>query len=473
MEIEGLVKKLRRKKMLLTLSALVKEKSFDVWLVGGNIRDTFLEIPSRDYDITITGNAHRFSLLLAKKLKGNQFCLDRKLGEFRIMLSRKRTVDVKSIKDISKDIKERDFTINSLAFNLKDLKTIYDPLNGFSDLKKRLIRTVSNRVFEDDPLRLLRIFRFAATLGLSISQETMELAKKTVKKIDNVASERVRTELFLLFNSKKSFPYLKKMDSIELLAALFPEVEKGKCIPQHKYRSRNLKEHSLVCYDIMEKIIDKKRYFEFEGFTSIFQTFIKKHKVILKLSALLHDIGKLYTMKEDASGSVHFYMHEKRGEIRLKQYYQKRLSLSNKEVEILSLLILHHMRAHLLSRVEEITNHALYRFIKSGKDAIPGILLLSYADSISSTGGGKEVRKAEKTIRTILDYYVISKRVKAKRRLITGYDLIEKFGLRPAPVFKAILETVEKAHINGKIKNRKQALNLVEKILVMERLITK
>ncbi|MCK4395894.1 CCA tRNA nucleotidyltransferase [candidate division WOR-3 bacterium] len=461
-----LVKKLKRKRILLNLSKLVKGKPFDAWLVGGCIRDTFLGIPSKDYDITITGNAHRFSLLLAKKLNGNQFCLDRKMGEFRIMLSRKRTIDVKSIKDISKDIQERDFTINAIALNLKNLKTLYDPVNGIRDLERKIIKPVSKMMFEKDPLRLLRMFRLASTLGFSISKEAMELAKKTVKKIDTVASERVKNELFLLFNSKKSFPSIMKMDRIGLIAALFPEVEKGKLIPQHKYRSRNLKEHSLVCYDIMEKIIDEKRYIVFEGFTSIFENFIKKQCVILKLSALLHDIGKLYTMREDSSGSVHFWMHEKKGEIRLKEYYQHRFSLSNKEVETLSLLILHHMRAHLLSRENEITNHALYRFVKDGKDAIPGILLLSYADSISSSGGGKEVRKAEKTIRTIMNYYVTSRKVKSKKKLITGYDLIEQFGLEPGPAFKTILEAVEKAYIEGIVKNKNQALQFVKKIIV-------
>lgn len=465
MEIERFVKKLQRKKLLLSLSELIRGKTYDAWLVGGFIRDNFLGIPSRDYDIAITGNAHHFSLLLAKNLHGYSFCLDRKMGEFRVTLPRKITIDIKPIKDISEDIKERDFTINAIALNLKDLRTLYDPLNGFKDLQKKVIKPISRTTFEKDPLRLLRMFRLSATLGLTISKEGMVLAKKSVKKINNVASERVKTELFLLMDSKKSYSYIKKMDNIGLLAILFPEVEKGKLIPQHKYRSRNLKEHLLVCYDIMEKIIDEKRYIVFEDFQAIFENFIKKHRVILKLSALLHDIGKLWTMREDISGSVHFYMHEKKAEIRLKQYYQRKLSLSNKEVEILSQLILYHMRAHLLSRESEITNHAFYRFITAGKDVIPGILLLSYADSISSCGRGKEVIKAEKTLRMIMNYYVTSKRVRAKKRLITGYDLIKRFGLTPGPVFKTLLEAVEKAQIEGKIKTKKEALQSVKRML--------
>jgi len=465
METDKLIQKLRKKRMLLKLNSLLKTQTSDIWLVGGCIRDTFLGIKTNDYDIAVTKNAYDLSRFLAKKLKGNPFPLDRKMGEFRIMLPRKRTIDIKPIEEITEDMKERDFTINAIAFNLKDLKRLYDPFNGIRDLKRKSIVPINNLVFIKDSLRILRMFRFASTRSFTISKKAMELAKESVKKIDKVANERVRTEFFLLMENQKSYFYLKKMDSIGLIAELFPEVEKGKSIPQSKYRSKNLKEHLFVCYDIMEKIIEEKRYRVFEDFVPLFEKFINKHLVMLKLAALLHDIGKIYTMKKDASGATHFYMHEKKGELRLKRYYQHRFSLSNKEVEILSLLILHHMRASLLSRVDRITDHALYRFMKDGKEAIPGILLLSYADCISSSGGGKEVRKAEKTIRTIIEYYAVSIKVKARKKLITGYDLIEKFGLEPGPLFKTILEKVEKANIEGKIKNKKETFRFVKEIL--------
>ncbi len=465
MNNEMFIKKLKKRKLLLTISREAQNMPNELWLVGGYIRDVSLGIPSKDYDIAITGNATKFSRILSKKLNGHIFYLDRERKEQRITLRGRRTIDIKPIKNILKDLAERDFTVNAIAFDLKNLNTIYDPFNGFQDLKRKILKPVSNRIFNEDPLRLLRLFRLAGVLNLSISKRTLNLAQKSANKIDAVASERVRAELFALFEIEKSYKYLKIMDKIKLLKFLFPEVERGTQIPQKKYRSKNLKEHSLVCYDIMEKIITKKRYATFVDFTSIFEKFVTKHKAILKLSALLHDIGKLWTMKQDTSGSIHFHMHEKKGEIRFNQYYKKKLCLTNKESKILSMLILHHMRAHLLSRVDRITNHALYRFVKDGADAIPGILLLSYADSISSCGGGKETRKIEKTIMNIMKYYSLAKSLTPKKRMITGDDLITKFGLTPGPYFKKILDAVEKAQIGGKIKSKTQAYSFVKKII--------
>ena len=451
--------------MIVKLSKLVRNRPFDSWLVGGYIRDSILGIRSIDFDIATTGNVHRLTVLLAKKLGGVSFPLDKKWGEFRIALPGNVTIDIKSIRNITEDIQKRDFTINAIAFSLKDLHTIYDPLGGLNDIKRKLVRPVKESIFIDDPLRLLRMFRIARTHSLRISKVALDLAQKYVGKIEKVASERIRSELFLLMDSEKSYLSIKKMDRIGLIGAIFPDIEKGKMIPQRKYRSNNLKEHSLVSYDIMEKIITEKRYRVFKGFIQVFEDFTKTHRVLLKLAALLHDIGKLWTMQKGRDGSVHFYTHEKKGEVRLKQYYRWRLALSNKEVEILSLLILHHMRAHLLSKEDKITNHALYRFVKVGGDIIPGILLLSYADSIASNGRGKEVRKAERTIRTIMNYYVASKKVRAKDRLITGNDLIEIFGLTPGPMFKLILDKIEKAQIEKGIRSKKDALELVKKLL--------
>jgi poly(A) polymerase len=460
-----LLGKLRRNKIVTTLSRFVKKYRYPAWLVGGYVRDTMLGFRSKDYDIALIGDEVKFSSKLAKELGGTHFCLDKKRSEYRIVLPRKITIDVKPITDITKDVQKRDFTINAIAVNLNTLDSLTDPFHGIDDAGRRILRPVHKKVFEEDPLRLLRMFRLASTLDLTISKEVISLAKKSSPKIETVASERIRQELILLLNSKNSSPYIKMMDDIDLLQYLFPEVDHGERIPQHKYRSRNLKEHSLVCYEIMEEIINEKKYQVFSEHISLIEKFVKKNSGMLKLAALLHDIGKLYTMRKDECGDVHFWTHEKQGEIRLKEFYKKRLSLSKKEVEILSTLILHHMRAHLLSKEKEVTNHALYRFVKDGGEMVPGILLLSFADSISSTGGGKEVRKAKGIITKILDYYAVSKKKKVKRRLITGDDLIKTFHLKPGPLFKTILEAVERAHIDGIVKKKYHALKYAEKLL--------
>jgi tRNA nucleotidyltransferase/poly(A) polymerase len=444
---------------------LVRRKRLKAWLVGGSIRDTALGFRSRDYDIVITGNARAFAGQLAKAIDGHAFCFGARWGEYRISLSRNRCIDIKQIKSIKNDLAERDFTMNAIALNLKDCRDLNDPYGGLKDITQRCIQPVSNTIFREDPIRLLRLFRFGSTLDFSIAQETLDLAKASVKRIRKVAGERIRNELMLLLENHNSFQFIKKMDGIGLLGILFPEIEKGRCIPQRKYRSINLRDHSLVCYDIMEKILREKRYRIFKPHESLFNRFAEKHTPILKLAALLHDIGKLYTMHTNGTGNVHFWTHEKKGELRLREDYQHRFCFSKKEVQLLSLLILHHMRAHLLSRETTITDHARYRFVKDGADAVPGILLVTYADSIASSGKGKEVKRVERTIQKLMDYYATARKVKVKRRLVTGYDLMKRFNLKPGPLFKIILDAVEKAQVDGTVKNKREAMALVEHLL--------
>lgn len=465
METGELTRRLRRQKAVSQMMRLVERKRFRAWLVGGSIRDTALGRQSRDYDIVIRGNARAFAVELAKALEGHAFCLGAQWGEYRIALSRKRVIDIKQIDAIEQDLAERDFTMNALALSLNDGRTLSDPHGGMKDITLCRIRPVSRKVFKKDPVRLLRLFRLAATLGFSLTREALALAKASASSIRKAAGERIRAELMLLLANNNSFQYIKKMDRLGLLANLFPEIEKGKRIPQHKYRSINLKDHSLVCYDIMEKIIREKRYRIFEPHAAFVERFAERHAALLKLAALLHDIGKLYTMRTDGAGGVHFWTHEKKGEMRLRDDYQHRFCFSKKEVHLLSLFILHHMRAHLLSRESTITAHARYRFIKDGDRAVPGILLVTYADSIASSGQGKEVKRVERAIGQLMDYYMTARKIKVRKRLVNGHDLVKRFHLKPGPLFKTILDAVEKAQVDGTVSNRRDALALVERLI--------
>jgi tRNA nucleotidyltransferase/poly(A) polymerase len=442
---------------------LADRKRIKAYLVGGAIRDTALARRCRDYDLVITGNAQSFAKSLAKSMEGHFFSLGAQWEEYRIQLPRKRCIDIKHIKTIEDDLAERDFTMNAIALDLRDGRSLHDPFGGIKDIQDRSIRPVSDTIFENDPLRLIRMFRLACTLGFSITPQGMSLARESSANITMVAGERTRVELMLLLEKNNSFAYVKEMDAVGLLAALFPEIEKAMSIPQHKYRSVNLKDHSLVCYDIMEQIIREKRYRIFHPYDTLFERFCRHYTPLLKLAALLHDIGKLYTMRTDESGDVHFWAHEKKGELRLKEDYQHRLCLSRKEVQILSLLILHHMRAHLLSREITITDHARYRFVKDGGEVVPGILLVTYADSIASSG--KEAKGIERTIRLLIEYYDNARKVKVRKRFITGHDLKNQFHLEPGPLFKTILDAIEKAQVDGKIKSKRDAVIFVERIL--------
>jgi len=424
-------------------------KKEDIHLVGGAIRDAILGLNLSDFDFAVPGSGIEFAKWFAKEIGGRFVLLDEERDEGRVVYRKKLTFDFNGIEDIEIDLGRRDFTMNSMAIKLPD-SYILDPFNGKKDIHAKKIKMIKEEALRDDPLRILRAFRFQATLGFDIEEETQKAMENYKELLRNVAKERIRNEFFPILEYSNSCTILFSMAASGVLDIILKEVTAMRDVPQNK-RKGNLLRHSILTVKRMEHLNSTIRNMDY------IRDYLKDKMHILKLAALLHDIGKPYCMGRNQKGKLHFYGHEGVGEKLINKSVREELRLSNKELKILSILVRYHMRPHLLARESPPTQRAIYRLVKDAGADTPGLLLLAYADAFAS----REIKKQNllQVIEAGID--TIKEMSKPKfKRLITGYDLIA-MGLEPGPIFKTILNEVEEAQIEGSLKTKDAALSFV------------
>ncbi len=425
------------------LSPLYKKEK--MYLVGGTIRDILLGKKTKDFDIFVVGSGIDIAREF-QRINGGRFIpLDEKRDETRVVISG-RTFDFNGGTDIKEDLKRRDFTINSMAV-LLPCSRIIDPFGGREDLRRGRIRTLSERNMREDALRILRAFRFKSLYGFCIERKTRYMIGKTVPLLKDIARERIKTEFFFTLKGKDSWRSLMQMESIGVISTIIPGFSSLYGIPQNKPYG-DLVLHSIDTVRALEEM-DLQSL----PHSCIFQDYLERNTALLKLSCLLHDIGKPQTFNR-VGGRIHFYGHEKKGvEILMG------MRLSRKERDIITALIGEHMRPHLLAASGSYTKRAIARLISAcGKDT-PGLLLLAISDEIASSGHTSKGLK--RLIEEVMD--LLTKKEEKKERILTGDDLIA-LGLTPGPLFSKILCMVEEEFILGNISTKEEAISYVKKM---------
>ncbi|MBI5755478.1 MAG: CCA tRNA nucleotidyltransferase, partial [Nitrospirae bacterium] len=206
----------------------------DAYIVGGTVRDILIGKDPDDIDIAVPGRSEIYARTLSEKIEGTLFILDKKRGIFRLLTKSKSPpfkqfkplerlkplyYDISPIRgdDIYTDLSHRDFTIDAMAIPLSDTSQLIDPYNGKADIERKCIRAVSGNSFAADPLRLLRAFRLASTLGFEIDSDTIKGIREMSSSLRLSAKERIRDEFFRLLSSPQSIHYLNRMDNAGLL----------------------------------------------------------------------------------------------------------------------------------------------------------------------------------------------------------------------------------------------------------------
>ncbi|HMK65632.1 MAG TPA: HD domain-containing protein [Thermodesulfobacteriota bacterium] len=456
--------------MLLQIS---RETGIEIYLVGGMVRDALLGRESRDVDLALSGKTLETALRFAQKTGGTYVLLKEEKETARVVLPG-WTVDFAGFRgpDLKSDLGGRDFTINAIAlpfapaFEEREW-TPFDPLGGMEDLGKRILRMCGPRSFLEDPLRMLRAFRFMSQLGLTIDPETRQAVKHGAALLAGTAPERIHYELKVMFSQAECVRAFRVMDEEGLAEVLFPDLALLKAIDQKGYHHLDVFHHSVLTLQSLEDLLrgrieipealrkEVEAYAAFNG-----------NLPALKWAALFHDLGKIDAVIETAEKTT-FYGHE---EYSLKRFevLAARFRLSHQEKDLIGRLIRMHMRPHFWvneKRKGSLSRRAILRFIREAGEELSAVFLLSLADSLAAQGGEKP-KDTEELLQTLwLEAIALRDEVvrplEKNSPLITGRDLIA-LGLKPGPEFQKILESVQESYMDGEISNRDEALALIK-----------
>jgi len=469
----------------LTLLKLIlefaKNKKIKLYIVGGYLRDLLLgrQKTNPDIDFCLQRGSLAFGRALAKKLKCGFVVLDDENGTCRLVKKIKDKIYTFDFTDfrgktLEEDLLCRDFTMNSLCVDLEYFvkgaaleECLLDLYGARKDIKAKLVRVVDPGAFDDDPLRILRAFSLSCIFGFSIDKATLKLIKAKKGLLSTVSWERIRDELFKVLGEEDSFECIQMMDELKILKLVIPELELMRNVEQGPYHHLDVLKHSMETLRQLEKLIKEfKRNKEVQGY--LFENFSgeRNRLALMKLAALLHDIGKPKARRRQG-GKTKFYGHERVGSY-LTDTIARRLKLSNDEVSVLRKLVFWHLRPGYLGDTPKPTPRAKFRYFRDAAAEGASILLLSLADQRSTKGpltSLQDAQQHEKVCASLIKEYFLKKNEIVVSRLVTGDDLIKEFKLTPSPLIGKILCELEELQAIGKIKTKKDALLAAKKLI--------
>ena len=467
------------------LRDIAEDRDDSFFLTGGTVRDFLLGREPVDIDLTVKKDAILCCRHLISRLGDGTFVpLGRRQEECARVVWQGLSIDFSAFRSgaatIEEDLRKRDYTINSMAIDLtpylsgaKSEAQLIDPLSAEKDLNNGVLQSLPE-AFDDDPLRLLRGYRFEATLGFRLSKETREEINRKISLIENVSPERILYELDCIMSADNSHPVIREMADSGLLFQVIPELKQGVGVDQPGFHHLDVFHHNLEALKQIEKIIrEPSRYYpEQEELLSNYLLDTSK-KNALKWAALFHDLGKPATKAAhpQKTSRVTFYGHDREGCALFEQISQ-RLKWSNQNRAIVSGLIYGHMHPFHLStilRTGKLSKRSCLKLYKRAGDHLAGLFLLAMADSLAGQGELKPAGMEDDLVHLftkVMNVYNQDIRpTLTGPKLVNGHDLIELFDLHPSPVFSTILDELEVAQVEGEVSTRSEALNWIDRFL--------
>ncbi len=443
--------------ILLRLSTLAKKSGIPIFLVGGYIRDLLLGIERNDYDFTLPQKDIHFIPYIEEALQIHFFRVgkeDKNTLTYRWM-DKDRSIDLTPFQNqtIEGDLQRRDFTINAIAYSLRD-GTFQWVERALEDIEKKIIRVVSNQSIDQDPLRMLRAVRYLCTLdGFSLEENLREEISIKRNLLLKVPGERIKMELDRIFISPRPALGMNTFYELGLLLILFPELKGLENLGQGEHHHLNVLSHTLL---MIEKI---SWAIEWLNRNQPSLPFSQEDWLSLFYSALFHDLGKQETFSKDQKGEIHFYFHESFSS-QIAEKIMERLRFSTTMKKRVTHLIQNHMRILNLNR--ETKDNALKRLVHQIGDEIPLLVLHTLADKEASRGilSIQIDEVVEKHCIKILHFFR-EKMIVHPPPLVNGHDVMA-LGYSPGPKIGEILNFIREKQIEGEIKTREEALQILK-----------
>ena len=475
--------------VLSQVAAFAKAKKLSLYLVGGFVRDALLQRERMpvNIDLAIPVRALEVARQLASSLRGTYICLDQEAATARVVVSSGETrveLDLSDFRGrtIEDDLARRDFTINAMAVPLERWRAdptgwttqLIDPLDGRQALARRRLRACFAQTFVEDPVRILRAFRFAVELDMTLEPSMTPPMAAAVSRLVHVAGERIRDELFAILQTNRAGWALIQLGELGALDVVCPELVPGRGVDQGGYHHLDVLQHQLEAVTQCDRMMTDYTEFAEElraPLAAYLETeVVERHsrKAMVKLGALYHDVGKPATRRVKADGEIWFLGHEQFGAT-LADTMTQRLRLSNREAEMIRHLVLFHLRPGHLSREPQLTRRAVFRFYRDLGDDGPACVVMWWADRMATRGPASrldQLNLQRARFEELLGaYFLQAEEVVRPPRLIDGNHLMRALGLKPGPAVGELLRAIEEAQAEGRLHDKEEALALAREML--------
>lgn len=450
--------------ILQKMNNIFEKNGFKAYLVGGAVRDMFMNKEASDWDVATdatpeqvisafkkvipTGIAHGTVTVhfMGEEIEVTTFRIEQGYSDGR------HPDKVSYASDIEEDLSRRDFTMNAIAVSLKD-GSIVDPFNGKADIKNKVIRSVGNPLerFNEDGLRPIRAIRFASQLGFEIETNTLQAIsnEKVLQKTSTISIERFRDELVKLLKSPKPSVGLKLLESTNIMKLFLPELLEGRNCIQNDVRGYHV-------FDVLDH-----NFYSCDG--------APVHKVNVRLAALLHDIGKPASkvVRVTDEGEIYnFFSHEKYSETIARKLLTK-LRFSNNEINN----VCHLIENHMFHYEESWSDAAIRRFVVRVKpENIEDLIDLRLADMYGKYNMPIQIKESN-ACDLLIQLQDRIKKIQEENSVFTlkslavsGKDLME-IGIPSGKLIGKILNTLLETVLDDPKQNSKDVLLNIAKNL--------
>ncbi len=438
-------------KFLQIASDLADEIGVEIYLVGGFIRDLFLQRNKNEMDFLIVGDGPTFAKEFSSRLGVSDIIIYKNYGtahfnyeniSLEFVGARKESYSKKSRNPqvtpgtLDDDLSRRDFTINTLAVSLNkiDFGSLIDRYNGVNDIENKIIRTPLDpqKTFDDDPLRIMRAVRFASQLEFTIEPSVVDAIKKMAHRLSIISQERITDEFLKILMSNKPSIGLKLLYENDVMKIIFPEIHDMGGVEQRKdYHHKDVFYHTCLVVDNIANVSDD---------------------LWLRFAALVHDIAKPPTKKFVEGTGWTFHGHEELGARMMPKIFE-RMKLPLNKLDYIQKLIRLHLRP--IALVDEtVTDSAIRRLIVSAGEDLDDLITLCRADITS--------KNISKVNRYLENYEIVMQKVhdvKDRDKLrefqspVNGDEIMKVCNISPSKVVGEIKKAIEEAILDGKIGN--------------------
>jgi len=448
------------------IGEVADEMGVDAYVVGGYVRDLFLERPSKDIDVVVIGSGIAVAEAVAKRMgRGAHVSVFRNFGtaqvhwhgqEVEFVGARKESYSHDSRKPIVEDgtleddQQRRDFTINAMAvcLNRERFGELVDPFDGVWDMEDRLIATPLDPdvTFSDDPLRMMRCIRFATQLNFEIEQETWEALHRNRERIRIISQERIIDEIQKFMASDAPARGWELLFQCGLLEIIFPELYALQGIETMNGRAH--KDNFWHTLEVLTNVVralaadDRER---------------ADNGLWLRWAALLHDVGKPKTKRYDPAQGWTFHNHNYVGEKMVPQIFRRMKLPMDERMKYVQKLVSLHMRPIVIAD-EEVTDSAVRRLLFEAGDDIDDLMLLCEADITSKNQQRKQrfLDNFQLVRRKLVDLEERD-RIRNFQPPVSGEEIMERFHLSPCREVGTLKTAVKDAILDGVIPNEHEA----------------